>query len=156
MTIVAYKNGIIASDSKASWDDLHLFNCKKVVKAPDGTIGGGAGHVVWINSFNDWILSNRKQSWDYFNKDSSGLFITTDRQVYIVDSGGIMPAMLLNDCIAIGSGKSIALGAMDANATAEEAVRIAIIREDGCAGLVYTEELGPPIEKSIRKGWWGK
>lgn len=148
MTVVAYKDGIIASDTKASWNELHLFDTKKIVKAADGTIGGGAGTLVWVNSFNKWILSGRKHPWTNFDINCSGMFITTDKQAYCIDSGGILPIILINGCCAIGSGREIAIGAMDANASAEEAVRITINRGQGCGGFVHTEHLGPPIKKS--------
>lgn len=152
MTIIAYKNEIIAGDSKASLDDLYFFDFKKTVKSSDGTIGGACGSIYWINNFIDWILSGRKKHWTDFNERCSALFITTDRQVHCIDSSGIMPIIMVNNCISIGSGREIALGAMDAGASAEEAVKITMKRDAYCDGFISIEKLGdPPIKKS---SWW--
>lgn len=139
MTIIAYKDGIIASDSKATLNGMHFFNAKKIVKAKDGTVSGGAGSMTWVVEFNDWILSGRKRPWSNFIDNMAAIYIDPHGVIRLVSPGGIIEANLLNGCIAIGSGRDFAMGAMDAGVSAEEAVKIAIIRDNECGGPVQSE-----------------
>lgn len=56
MTVVVYKNGVMAADS-ASFTGGRIFVAShpKVVRAPSGAIAGAAGNVIDCVKFNAWF-----------------------------------------------------------------------------------------------------
>jgi ATP-dependent protease HslVU (ClpYQ) peptidase subunit len=151
VTVIAYRKGILAGDSCWSEEDGLVVNIQnKLVRLRSGAIYGGAG------ACDDRALLRMLQNVrtpeqlpmprDLAADDLSELeclLVLPDRSVWIIEGGpeggGVCPVKL--PFIAIGSGKQVAMGALAANKTAEEAVRIACDWHRTCCRPVHTLDL---------------
>lgn len=144
MTIVAYKDGIIASDSQVESGNLIVGTVPKITRMKKGGVAGASGRIKGVAAF---LAYARKTGFDgspvVHNldlKDSSAFFVLPDRTIWIVEHGA--PPYQLQDVMhAEGAGREVAIGAMEYGASAREAVEIAIRRTSGCGGPILTMSL---------------
>ncbi len=136
MTIVSYKDGYMCSDSLVTQNDLKLGTVKKLFKVGQYTIGvaGTYQHAV---AFVQWFADGRPEKRPDFDGDKPNFDAlvydsTVDLVFYYQD--GFTGDLIHSDCHAIGSGAELAIGAMEAGATAYEAVKITIKRSSNCGG----------------------
>ena len=141
MTIIAVRNGIMASDSRGTDDqDSYTYTCGKIFRKGDALIGlagdDGPGVV-----FLDWYGSG---------KPKPELLVTgeADFEALVLTRTGVMryDKWCRGDAwhgkfFAIGSGAATALGAMHAGATARQAAAIACKVNPFCAGPVVSRRL---------------
>jgi ATP-dependent protease HslVU (ClpYQ) peptidase subunit len=136
MTTIAYKDGVLACDSAWSEDSRIVGSITKITRFETGVLYGSAGHgddralvslLRLVRTPDD--LPSVNDLWD-IHQEITALVVFPDKQVYMVFTGtddcGAFP---LTPPAAIGSGKWIALGAMDAGKGAVEAVKIACNRD---------------------------
>ncbi len=123
MTTIAYRSGILAADSGVYMNNALIGSYTKIVRNKHGLMGGAAGNISDIQSFHKWIMGGAKGDLPFFD-DTTGLLVTTDGKVELIHLGQRSPVQ--SPFIAIGSGLEVAMGAMCAGASAEEAVAIAI------------------------------
>lgn len=113
MTVIAYRDGVMAADALASDSVLKVAGLRKIARGPDGTLYGCGGRA----SICCEILRQpcgRVSIWTWAGAED-------------------YPA----DCyLSIGSGSAVAMGAMFMGASAEEAVRAGIEHGIGCGGFV--------------------
>ncbi len=124
MTTIAYRDGIMAADSKISDRGCYVGSTQKIFRADDGTIGGMAGCLGDLGIFRDWLLSGRVGPCEFMDDSSEALFVTPDGRVWNAFHGGRIFEITGPSYFAAGSGFRIALGAMAAGASAAEALRI--------------------------------
>jgi ATP-dependent HslUV protease subunit HslV len=103
---------------------------------------GGAGRATSINELIVWAESGMDfENYPDDAKDLSAILIDPKGKVYLMDEE-YKPFSIKNKFHADGSGGDLAIGAMEAGATAEQAVKIAIKHDAGCGGKVQKVELG--------------
>jgi hypothetical protein len=120
VTTVAYRDGIMAADTQATWDG-NKTRCHKLYRLPCGGVMGGCGTAAGVKRAAIWLIGGRKgkppkiPNCDLLIAFGDGRVVTvTDRHWTFVDELGP---------IAIGSGQQAALCAMrHFEASAEEAV----------------------------------
>jgi 20S proteasome alpha/beta subunit len=145
LTIIAYKNGVLASDSRVTFNDLVLSDTIKKIHQHDGVMGGASGDASATHDFIKWIKkgANLKK----LPKGKYRGLVILDRsllegskkiQMIHVDNQDEY-FEVFDEFTAIGSGDKIAIGAMSAGATAEEAVRIASEKITSCGGAIQIE-----------------
>jgi ATP-dependent protease HslVU (ClpYQ) peptidase subunit len=124
MTTVAYKNGIIACDKQGTDGNVGMKASFKAVRTDDtvylitGTLYKGVRFAEWLADGQHGKAPKLKNT-DVLEFDMrSGKLVIYEGQSY--------PLPVEETMYAYGSGGQIALGAMAAGATAEEAVKIAI------------------------------
>lgn len=166
MTTIAVADGIICSDNQETHDNGHAYACKKLYKVKSGPFKGhiigttGATYTALL--FIDWYRegSVRKPSdpkgvedWVgldlvdiLFEDDIFECVILTPKGILVVDKS-FRPAPVVGSTYATGSGGSVARGVLDAGGTAEEAVKIACLRD------TYTSDMGQPLQKFRVPGW---
>lgn len=133
MTTIATDGKTMAGDSRVGADCRH-GTIAKVFRAADGAVLGACGEAFDYDGFLRWYEAGMEGDLEV-GDEFEALILKHDGSVICVNEKGhsfghSVPA-------AIGSGCRFAYGAMDAGATAEEAVEIAIGR-DGFSGAPVT------------------
>lgn len=126
LTTIAYKDGILASDGLISNNQGIVSG--KMCKVAEGRtiIGGAAGTLGDVVAFLEWVKKHdgSLQKRPKFEGGLSGLIIYSDGSLFFIDDNfTAAPAGV--KIAALGSGIELALGAMAAGASAEQAVAIA-------------------------------
>lgn len=141
MTVICYKDGIIAADS-AIWrgDDLSGYIDKiGSLKVSGGTaLFGACGDMSEIQHFLEWCRNGRQGDLfaDKKERDFSGIYIEPTGAIVQYEHDGGICRFPSGTFTAVGSGHRMAFGAMAAGASAIKAVQIAIKRHAYCGGPV--------------------
>lgn len=166
MTSIAVKDGIMVSDGRVTLGDTVIKDDMVKVFWVNNHLVGGAGRARSISTFVHWL---QKQT-DYMivsnevgdlvdlvppvledDEGFSALVLTPTKQVLLYD--GNIPIDLGNDvCTSIGSGSVYCLAAMDAGASAEDAVKIAMKRDVYSGGeitIVQLEDEPEPLTREV-------
>lgn len=139
MTTIAYKDGIIAYDSRSTCgytitNDSHE-KCHIVDGARFFYCGGLGDRAALIESY---------KAGEY-KGDRSGSALVVDDKLYYIgmnkEDGFWKQELELDNPRAIGSGEDHAFTAMDMGATAKEAVKWAMKRDTGTGGRIRTYRL---------------
>lgn len=131
MTTVAYRKGILAGDSKVTAEGSFMCSATKIRKV-DGCLIGGCGNldlVHWfLKNFKLDVLTGKIKLATTINEkdDFEGLIIDPKGKVFYYSEKCLVTPVKDFGYYAIGSGSTVALGAMYAGATAREAVMAAI------------------------------
>ena len=147
MTVVAYKEGVMASDSMISLRETgdKLIFGPKVCKIGSALVGASGSaqilrkikeiksHVNILNRISS-ILDDDEEDHDF------DIMVLLCGKKFVFDNS-VVPCEIYDEFFAIGSGSSLALGAMSFGASAEEAVRVAIKHNVFCGGEVYSVSL---------------
>lgn len=146
MTIIAYRDGVMAADSKGSRNGAWAgYSIKIVKRAHDGALCGADGNANLAAAFRRWFLagenpdSRPKLSGDD-NANAGALIVRPDGSMEEHDANGWHATS--GPFYAIGSGSPEALGAMAAGADARRAVEIAIELDNDCGGKIDVLRLG--------------
>lgn len=148
-TVVAdTRKGIIVGDNQCTVNASDIIStCRKVYKIKKGPnkghVLGFAGHECSGLVFLEWYTSGKppeKIDIDWEDEKCDVLIITPKGEMFMADQWCILYPME-EPYMAIGSGAQVAMGALDAGATAEEAIDIACERD------VYTSLVGRPMQK---------
>ena len=140
MTTIAYKDGIVAADSRMTQNDIILSDSFDKIIVREGATFALAGQPGDYEAAIDAFLTNRKTK----NLIISGVVF------YLGDIYGIgcdeeegfwKEKFDANTPYASGSGKTYALTAMDMGASAKEAVKMAIKRDVYSGGKIKTAKL---------------
>lgn len=165
MTSIAVKDGIMVSDGRVTLGDTVIKDDMVKVFCVNNHLVGGAGRARSISTFVHWL---QKQT-DYTivsnevgdlvdlvppvledDEGFSALVLTPTKQVLLYD--GNIPIDLGNDVYtSIGSGSVYCLAAMDAGASAEGAVRIAMKRDVYSGGEVTIVQLEEEPQELTRE-----
>lgn len=143
MTTIAYRDGIMASDT-AIWDAYGIYfgQTKKLYRLSDGRVLGVAGSksmsllvAAWMNGTADRPEPNEERAVDRFN----GLLVGADKRVFYLDISLEPSELIVCPFTAIGSGRELALGAMAMGASAAEACCVAAEFDNGSRAPIVTE-----------------
>ena len=142
MTTIAVRNGVIAADSTINDGGLHVGRVVKLHRISCGVMAG-AGDWIEIMMIRDWLdergPGDKSPPEQLKGSKASILLLCNNGRLlcYEGQSGFEIEAPFQ----AIGSGSSIALGAMAAGASAERAVEIACEFDTTSGGPVATEKI---------------
>ena len=166
MTVIAYKNGLIAADSMVGSNNHFAGNVGKIARNSAGDLIGTSGLTSWCAAMVQWFAKNERGKMPFLsrgNQDHAPASAIIVRQnspgfVYVVECDTQLPPfriMIDPKCgIAIGNGREVARGAMFAGADAITAVKAAIYLEDGCGGDIHAFRFkGGPIILHQAKGY---
>jgi ATP-dependent HslUV protease subunit HslV len=133
VTVIAYRDGVLATDSMQVQGALRVGFHSKIVEAPDGSIGAASGLGSACQAFGKWF-----QTWNGDHdhvanpftggNDWAAMIIRPDLSVWNLDSDLHWHLYHGMRFYADGEGtaRCIAIGAMEMGATAEQAVQAAI------------------------------
>lgn len=165
MTTVVYRDGVMMSDGQVSFGDrIDQTNLKKVRKI-NGCLVGGAGRLSSVLQFFSWfeewsnaqLVQGDSPHVQVFipecldDEDFTGLVVFTDGVIFMYEGGKRCYEIPGEKYYAIGSGADFALSAMDAGATAEEAITVAIKRDVFSGGEIFKEELEEEQQELTRE-----
>lgn len=154
MTTVAFRDGVMASDSRGVDSSVGIVKLQKLfrkkMKGKEHIIGV-AGHWEAALLFVDWYGTNDTSLADRIGKlpaDSSfDIMIWTGKK--LLTSDAMMRLTEWNeDYYAIGSGGAYAITAMDCGKTAAQAIQMAMKRDIHTGGRVVTMRLDEKVSLS--------
>lgn len=145
MTTVAYKAGVLASDTRATSNGsvINPGHHPKTFRLPDGSMLGVAGDVSQCQQL---INAMMRQSRPPELNECEAVLVLTDGSVHSYE-GSVWTPVEGTDFYAIGSGWIPACVAMRLGASAEHAVRIAMEFDACSGGEVRTMKLEPKLKK---------
>lgn len=122
MTTIAYRDGILAADTRMVLSGHVQSYCHKIHVIDENRVMCGAGNVDVIKDWKDYLCGERKTP-PKRAKDMEGIFIT-DGKVYCFDESPIL-VPIEKDFHAEGTGWLIAFAAMHMGLSAVDAVKVA-------------------------------
>lgn len=143
MTVIAYKDKVIAYDSRVTAGSLIVDDSfdKKVTR--DGytfiCAGGIDDQILMVDAF----FGSKRVGPDIF---AAAIMVNRDCDLFLLIIDTETGRLTQNPIDkkkprAIGSGRDYALAAMDLGQTAQQAVRCAIKRDNGCGGKIRFHQL---------------
>jgi len=136
MTIIAFKDGVVAVDSLVTCSGLRVGRHEKLW-THEGCAFAAAGRSESVEVFRSWIVHGRPQPKPSIDVDFCALEVSPERRILQYENGLVPLRIDVGGMLALGCGREIALGAMAAGASAQRAVEIACDLHLGC---------GPPIK----------
>lgn len=139
MTTIAYRDGILASDSDTFTHEGYIRmpgKSKKIIRLSDGSLIAGSGIKRQISDFALWCETKEGTKPSI---DDATILKVTKTSITIFD--GKTDERDVTDCnfYAIGSGAMAALAAMYMGATAEQAIEVASKFDPWTGGEIVTE-----------------
>jgi 20S proteasome alpha/beta subunit len=135
MTTIAYRDGVLAADTQMTaggW--IRPGRAKKLMRLEDGTLLGICGtYATALKAMSQAAAGEDVKTVE----DDTVVRIAPDGSIDIFQAGASY-ALEGAEFYAWGSGHSVALGAMHAGASAEEAVRIATLVDNETGGDVVS------------------
>lgn len=134
MTTIAYRDGCIAGDTLACWGSNRDGFATKVAKLGP-VLAGASGSLSACQAFLDWFRSGMRgdpPAMPDGGATAFGLIVTPVDDVLVWGPRGWERTR--NAAVAMGSGSEFAQGAMEMGATAEQAVRVAMVHDTKTGG----------------------
>lgn len=131
MTTIAYRDGILAADTRAmvgGWKAAHSVQKVFAIKSDRGQIAACAGNYSSACAFIEW-LRNPHNSRPGLAEDTSILVVEAIDKLRVYEGSGDFP--ISAPFVALGSGMPPATAAMIMGASAKRAVEIASMLDDG-------------------------
>lgn len=148
MTTIAYRNGVMASESGCVGDGARVGATKKVFKLASGALYGSCGDAD-DRSLRK-LLDKAKRGSQLPTAERLKKVVGDIQAILVLPCGEVWDVQTGNDCgalplaadfHAVGSGHRFALGAMAAGATAEKAVAIACEYDVNSKGPIQVMKL---------------
>lgn len=153
MTTIAYRNGIMAADTRAySGGSVPIGQKNKIHRLDDGSlVGVSSTEPGMAEAFAAWLNDGANPEEAAFAgdrlKNLSALHITPEGQVFFYCENITPSGPLYSRFFAIGSGEQYALGALSSGATAEAAVKVAGLHDVWTNQDIITVPLIPQTEE---------
>lgn len=148
MSVVVYRDGVMASDSRAYSGHVAPIGAKKKIhRLADGSLVGiTSNHVGLPDRLLQWLKAGARDD-DLMPADPqfSMLHVKPDGQVFYYWDSYMPTGPLEAEFFAIGSGEKYALGAMTAGCDAVNAAHVAIEHDIWCGGPVRALRLNPHL-----------
>jgi hypothetical protein len=139
MTVICFRDGILASDSGLFWENAYCGTIQKIFRLSNGLLYGAAGEgddrklrdlIGAYDDPGDIPVSELEK----FNNDTQVLVVRPTGECWYISLGrneqhdvsSVEVLCSKHDFYSIGFGKWIAFGAMAHGASAEQAVEIAV------------------------------
>lgn len=135
MTTVAYRDGWMVADSQIS-EGAMKYRAAKIERLADGRLVGMAGSWGGCIKLRDWVAAGCPDDDEPTEINDATLLVASERGLCLFDSD-LVPFPILDAFAAVGSGAQYAVGAMEAGATAEDAVLIACRRDPGSSFPIH-------------------
>ena len=139
MTVIAYRGGLIAADSRETWGDSTVNRCEKLFRKRIGRrehVIGTAGGSYSGMLFYDWYGSGKEPP----ETLTQHLDLEEDFEVMVWDGRHLYTAnhlcrlvRVIEPFAAVGSGRKAALAVMHMGGSARKAVEIACKIDPYCA-----------------------
>jgi len=139
MTTIAYKDGLLASDSLATANATVVGTTQKIARAQDGGLIGAAGSAAYVHKLIQWAEAGHGTNPPLPEDDSIGLWVHPNGAVFKLEPKGLFPSHA--PYFALGSGWTHAVAIMEFGGTAEEAVRVSIALDTCSGGEIKTLRL---------------
>ncbi|USN15553.1 nucleophile aminohydrolase [Brevundimonas phage vB_BpoS-Kikimora] len=125
MTTIAYRDGVLASDSLVTMNGIREGSAVKI-ESHRGVLFGGVGTWAAVVSFMAWVRkgAHGRCPMESSGAESTGFIIAPSGHAVLFSEYGSLTVD--RPYFALGSGRELALGAMAAGATASEAVHCAL------------------------------
>jgi hypothetical protein len=163
MTTIAYRAGVMACDSCWTFGTTQVVSHIKIKRLKSGALLGSAGDndsralETLLDNIKDGSKLPTRQQLNETKVSFMGLLALPRGGVFVIACGpvdemgypkdsedyGVWPATTMGGYAAVGSGADYALSAMDAGATAKEAVVIACRRDINSRPPVHVLRLNP-------------
>lgn len=132
MTVIAFRSGVLAADSRATYDDTGITRCVKLFRRAGDVIGVCGEEDGSMSTFVDWYGTGRVRPEVLMQEfvDFSALVLTR-KGLFRYDKW-CRPERVIGRFYAIGSGAPAAMGALHMGANARKAVEIACRVEPTC------------------------
>lgn len=138
MTVIAYRDGVMAADSRA-WSGGHSpIGAKTKIRCVDGvligcasSVPGGAEHTI------AWYLAGADPA-AVMPKDFQILIVKADGTALYADDHPYLSGPLTAEYFAIGSGRQFLLGALYCGATAVDAIAAGIALDTVSGGQIVS------------------
>lgn len=154
MTVIAFKDGVMAADTQITSHN-HKNRAQKIVRLPDGGVAGGCGLwctaygvLKWLadgGSLDDPSLLFREKEWAPSVKEAQVLIARPDGTLWLLEDD--FPAYpLMDGFAAVGCGADAAVMAMRSGASAVEAVNAVTEQDALCSAPVQSMELQDTYE----------
>lgn len=151
MTTIAYKDGMMAGDTKINGGKIDTFAFMKKVIKIDGCLIGATGNIDIIQ----WFFKNFRGSWvtrNYVSTHSlnlngkddvfEALVVTPKKKIFLFEEKMFPVEVGTVGYIAIGSGADVATGALYMGASPLQAVAAAIRHDIYTGGRAQKISLG--------------
>lgn len=143
MTIIAYRDGVMAADGVMWRGNVCLPAPPKIKRLADGTLFAASGTSAICQWFLDAFPNLRAPGGPAVAADDlSALIVCPDGSCLKCDFH-LLPYTVLGPYHAVGASFEFVSGALAAGASAEQAVRLAIEHTDLCGGEVQVERWVP-------------
>lgn len=125
-----------------------IAGMRKVLKTPSGNLVGGSGEAGFLAKFLAWAQDDFRNGWVIGNEtettvDHAFVTYTVEGKPYVRIFEGKEVFDLATPFYALGSGRPLAVGAMVAGASVEDAVRIACQHDPNSGGeVIVVKHLG--------------
>ena len=154
MTVVCYRDGTMAADTRIVHSDAGIARATKLFRKRIGRrehILGFAGDVSYATLYIEWFGSGKPMPDQLRNipeDNGFNVLILAGKKLYEADGVG-RPIEVESKFYAIGSGAMAALGAMHHGATALQAAKIACKLDHNC-GLPIQTMILPTKLRGVR------
>lgn len=154
MTVVVWRDGVMAADSGVFRSDQVVALTRKIHRFENGALVGCSGNLSKVSTFIDWYAAGADPESRRMTGDPGfeALVVTPDGRVRVYLSANEVEDRMEAPYFAIGSGAEVAFGALAHGASAIEAVEAAIKHHVFCVGPVAHEFLTPPPARARRAG----
>lgn len=123
MTTIAYKDGLLASDSRRTRGNHIVPGTLAKIARVGACLCGGAGYTTHLLKVFEALGADEDMP-EWGDGESEAILVEADGSVWTYEGDGVW-IPFDGEFIAIGSGSEYAYGAMAAGADAREAVKIA-------------------------------
>jgi ATP-dependent protease HslVU (ClpYQ) peptidase subunit len=129
--LASMKHRVMVADSRCSGGGSH-FRTQKIFRVGDKLIGC-CGTTMHAKKFIEWMMHGTPVSFVYDKEDQTFQALVMDGGFLLYYDNELVPITVDEPFFAIGSGSAYAIGAMDAGASPQRAVELAILRDE-CSG----------------------
>lgn len=147
MTVVVYRDGVIASDTLSTYGGTLFTEVQKIGKTAGGyLIGLCGGTIQCANIIRTASALDKNHSFEALVKtfsgdgDSFGMIVDPEGTIFTWGKDGA--ARCFSHWLSVGSGSDFAIGALSMGANSVEAVKIAKKYSTTCGGRVISYQLG--------------
>lgn len=139
MTVIVYKNYVMASDSSCWKESTEICKVKKIYRIRKGLVGI-AGDFTDIAKFIKWLKEGAVEE-EYPKGTFEAIVVDPSNRITLWDGWGYAPINHRGNYCAVGSGADIALGALCVGASSKQAVQAAIKHHSQCSGPISLYKL---------------
>lgn len=142
MTIIAWRDGVVAADGLATSDDVITSRkAQKIRRMSDGGVAAMMGAAVGAQEILRWIEGGELGEQPKFEGEKSATVVVIGLDGLTVYDEYGKETISEAPYRAFGAGRDLALGAMASGASAEEAVRAACEHSVYCGGEITVLKL---------------